>query len=120
MSEIYRTSSPEHDSFRGPAVLRAIRTCRAIPLIALLLLVHCFAAGLAAAEERDRMGKFEGTVSTQDAASRTYVTRAKVQVSGPVTVQTETDSEGRFAVAGVPAGTYTLTPALQGWGRNRQ
>jgi outer membrane receptor protein involved in Fe transport len=37
-----------------------------------------------------------------------------VEASGPVTVQTETDNEGRYAFEGVPAGTYILTASVSG------
>jgi Carboxypeptidase regulatory-like domain len=96
------------------ASVATIRTCWASLLIVLLLAVQCFAVGLPVAGEGEKMGTLKGAVLTQDAASRSYVSRAKVQASGPVTVQTETDSKGRFEFEGLPAGTYTLTASAPG------
>ena len=86
---------------------------RASLLIALLLAVHCFVFGMHANADGDKTGKLEGTVSTGDAASLSYVAGARVQASGPVTLQADADTEGKFAFGEMPAGSYTPTRLLR-------
>ncbi|HTD56329.1 MAG TPA: carboxypeptidase regulatory-like domain-containing protein, partial [Silvibacterium sp.] len=62
-----------------------------------------------AGAEADKTSKVEGTVSTASTAAPLYVAAAKVQIIGPVTLQTETDGDGKFAFGELPAGSYTLT-----------
>jgi len=60
------------------------------------------------------MAKLEGTVSTGDAATRSYAGVAKVLATGPITVQSETNSEGKFAFEEMPAVSYTVTASAPG------
>ncbi|MBV8631881.1 MAG: TonB-dependent receptor [Silvibacterium sp.] len=88
--------------------------CRAIPWMVLLLAVQCLAAA-PAADDKAKTGRLTGTVSTQDgSAALIYVAGAKVQANGPVTLETEADSSGRFSFGEVPAGTYALTASAPG------
>ena len=57
-----------------------------------------------------------GTVFVLDSQGPSYVPGAKVMLSGAVSLQQETDSEGRFSFPEVKAGVYTVTvqfPGLQ-------
>ncbi len=53
-------------------------------------------------------GKVEGTVFVGDSGDPSYVAEAKVLVSGPVMAETGTDADGKYALAGLPPGNYTL------------
>ena len=88
--------------------LRMLSACA----ILLFLSTPCFAAQNAAAEDGRRTGTLGGTVST-GTADRLYA-GAKVQASGSVTMQTETNGEGKFAFDDLPPGTYTLTANAPG------
>src|SRR5215469_16972809 len=96
-------------SHRTAAAIRANRMPRASSLIGLFLAVHCLVFGMRANADGEKMGKLEGTVSTGETASLSYVPGARVQASGPVTIQTEADAEGKFVFGEMPAGSYTLT-----------
>jgi len=59
--------------------------------------------------------KVEGTVFYLDAAgNQLSAAGAKVTFKGPVTLEVETDEAGKYVLAGVPAGTYTVEAALPG------
>ena len=47
-------------------------------------------------------------------ASGTPVKGAKVALTGTFTTSTKTNAKGRFTIANVPAGTYTITPKKSG------
>jgi len=112
MPEACTRSGSELGSPRTAAAMH-----RAGSLIAILLMIGCFAFGMRAGAEADKTSKVEGTVSTASTAAPLYVAAAKVQIIGPVTLQTETDGDGKFAFGELPAGSYTLTataPGLEG------
>src|SRR5438477_10101763 len=52
-------------------------------------------------------GRVEGTVFVTDSQGPSYVPGAKVTLSGSASLQQETDSQGHYTFAEVPAGTYT-------------
>ena len=82
--------------------------------ILLILGFRCFAQVAPTVAPGAKPINLEGSVSAGEPASPSYAAGAKVEASGPVTVQTETDSEGRYAFEGVPAGTYILTASVSG------
>ena len=63
------------------------------------------------------MPKVEGTVFVQDAAgNQSFVAGASVKFSGPATFETESDENGRYVIAAVPSGTYSveaISPGLK-------
>ena len=88
--------------------LRMLSACA----ILLFLSTPCFAAQNAATNDGRGTGRLGGTVST-GTADRLYA-GAQVQASGSVTMQTETNGEGKFAFDELPPGTYTLTANAPG------
>src|SRR5271157_1343014 len=59
-------------------------------------------------------GQVDGTVFVVDTQGPSYVPGAKVTLSGAVSVERETDQEGRFSFPQVAPGTYTLTAQFPG------
>ncbi|HXO34774.1 MAG TPA: carboxypeptidase regulatory-like domain-containing protein [Candidatus Acidoferrales bacterium] len=45
---------------------------------------------------------------------QSFVPGAKVKLSGPVSMQTESDKDGKYSFVAIPAGTYTLEAASPG------
>jgi hypothetical protein len=90
------------------------RLLRATPLLVLLLALHFSVSEVSANGEGSKPGKLKGTVSIGDGAARSYVPAAKVLAIGPITVQTEANSEGKFAFGEMPAGSYTVTASETG------
>jgi outer membrane receptor protein involved in Fe transport len=80
--------------------------------IFLFLSTPCCAAQNAATGDGRRAGTLSGTVST--GTENSLYAGAKVQASGSVTMQTQTNGEGQFAFNGLPAGTYRLTANAPG------
>jgi len=59
--------------------------------------------------------KVEGTVFVQDAAgNQSFVAGASVKFSGLATFETESDENGRYVIAAVPSGTYSVEAILPG------
>ena len=57
----------------------------------------------------------EGTVFVQDSAgNQSFVAGASVKLSGPATFETESDENGKYVIAAVPLGTYTVEAVSQG------
>jgi Carboxypeptidase regulatory-like domain len=85
--------------------------------IFLVLVVPWFAPRTLTSEGSNATGKVEGTAFVGDAGHRSYVAGAKIVASGPVTLETETNGEGRYAFVAVPPGNYTVKanfPGLEG------
>lgn len=114
MPDVRTRNELEGCSYRTDAALPASRMPRARSWIGLLLAVYCIVFGMQANADGEKMGKLEGTVSIGETASLSYVPGARVQASGPVTIQTEADTEGKFAFGEMPAGSYTLTATAPG------
>src|ERR1700751_1912098 len=83
-------------------------------LIALFFATKCFAQPAATVDSNAKPIQLEGSVLTGDAAAPSYAVGAKVEASGPVTVETETDNTGSFIFGNLPAGTYTLIASEPG------
>ena len=74
-----------------------------------LLVTLCFVP-LASGKQTDIVGaKIEGTIFVTDSEGKqSFVPGATVKLTGPVTCETQTDENGRYALAAVPFGTYAL------------
>jgi TonB dependent receptor/Carboxypeptidase regulatory-like domain len=84
---------------------RVISTVVIFPLLVTL----CFVP-LAPGKQTDTVGaKLEGTIFVTDSEGKqSFVPGATVKLTGPVTCETQTDENGRYALAGLPFGTYAL------------
>lgn len=84
---------------------RVISTVVILPLLVTL----CFVP-LASGKQTDTVGaKIEGTIFVTDSEGKqSFVPGATVKLTGPVTCETQTDENGRYALAAVPFGTYAL------------
>lgn len=84
---------------------RVISTVVIFPLLVTL----CFVP-LASGKQTDTVGaKIEGTIFVTDSEGKqSFVPGATVKLTGPVTCETQTDENGRYALAVVPFGTYAL------------
>jgi len=59
--------------------------------------------------------KVEGTVFIRDSAgNQSFVAGASVKLSGPATFETESDENGKYFIAAVPLGTYTVEAVSPG------
>lgn len=82
--------------------------------ILLILGFQCFAQAVLTVAPGAKTINLEGSVWTGDAATPSYVEGAKVEASGRVTVETETDNTGSFAFEYLPPGAYTVTASVSG------
>jgi len=57
-------------------------------------------------------GVVNGAVIVVDASGTSYVPGANVVLAGPTELHTQTDAEGKFKIAQVPPGTYSVTAAF--------
>jgi len=78
------------------------------------LVMPWFAPRLLASEGSNAAGKVEGAAFVGDPGHRSYVAGAQVVASGPVTLETETNGDGKYAFAAVPAGSYTVKANFPG------
>ena len=90
---------------------RVVSTVAIVPL----LIASCFAL-LASGKQIDTVGaKIEGTIFVTDSEGKqSFVPGATVKLTGPVTLETQTDENGRFALAAVPFGAYALEAVSPG------
>jgi TonB dependent receptor-like, beta-barrel/Carboxypeptidase regulatory-like domain len=90
---------------RGKSSLRKVLFLFIFPLF-----VVCLFATSSRGDQRHRpSGKVAGTVFVEDSSgTRSVVAGAKISLTGPVAIDTETDEAGDFAIAGVPPGTYVV------------
>ena len=79
----------------------------------LLLFLSLGVAGSAAAE----VGRIEGTIKD---ASGALLPGATVTAAGPVTRSERSDAHGAFRIAGLPAGTYTVSAVRPGFAEARR
>src|SRR5271165_625512 len=80
-----------------------------------ILLMWCLAPASRGQADNKAGAKVEGAVFVLGAAGQqSFVVGATVKLSGPINVAAETDEEGRYVVADVPAGTYTVEAAAPG------
>src|SRR5690348_1842776 len=90
---------------------RVISTVVIFPLLVTL----CFVP-LASGKQTDTVGaKVEGTIFVTDSEGKqSFVPGATVKLTGPVTCETQTDENGRYALEAVPFGTYELEAVSPG------
>ena len=69
----------------------------------------------AVASENDKANaRLEGTVFVGDQGRLSYTARAKVLASGPVTIDTETNADGKYVFVALPPGSYTVEANYSG------
>ena len=85
-----------------------------LPLF-LLFAICLFAIGSWGKQLNTTIAKVEGTVFIQDSAGdQSFVAGASVKLSGPATFETESDENGKYVIAAVPLGTYTVEAVSPG------
>ena len=99
---------------RAPAQYWAARLWKVRRAIVLALVVPWFALRTLAGEESSATGNVEGAAFVGDSGHRSYVAGAKVVASGPVTLETETNADGKYAFVAVPPGRYTFKASFSG------
>ena len=90
---------------------RLVSTVVIVPL----LMTSCFAL-LASSKQIDTVGaKVEGTIFVTDSEGKqSFVAGATVKLTGPVTCDTLTEKNGKYALEAVPFGTYALEAVSPG------
>jgi hypothetical protein len=79
------------------------------------LLVMCvLCVPFALAQTSASGSRVEGTVFVTDSQGPSYVPGAKVTLSGSISLQQETDSQGHYAFNEVPPGTYAVAAEFPG------
>ena len=72
-------------------------------------------APFALATDNDRAaGRLDGSVFVWDHGHQSYTAGAKVLASGPVTIETETNTDGKYVFVGLPPGNYTIEANYSG------
>jgi len=108
---------------RVPGTVEEIRTshydgkrCQAFEKIIFFLFVACcFVPGTLGSQANTPSAKIEGTVFVRDSTGiQSFVSDATVKLDGPATLEAKTDANGKYVVAAVPFGTYTVEVALPG------
>jgi len=91
-------------------------TGKAVIHLLFLLFVNCLFALASWGKQPDSgSAKVEGTVFVEDAAgNQSFVAGASVKFSGPATFETESDENGRYVIAAVPSGTYSVEAIFPG------
>jgi hypothetical protein len=90
------------------------RLLRATSPLVLLFALYFSVSEVSAKGKGSKTGELKGTVAIGDGAAWSYVPAARVLAIGPITVQTEANSEGKFAFEEMPAGSYTVTASAPG------
>lgn len=80
----------------------------------LALALTWFAAGAVAFSESGAKGRVEGAVFVGDPGKKSYVTGATVRISGPVTIETTTSADGKYAFAELLPGIYEIVADFPG------
>jgi outer membrane receptor for ferrienterochelin and colicin len=84
-------------------------------IIFFLFVTCCFVPGTLGSQTNTPSAKIEGTVFVRDSAgNQSFVSGATVRLHGPAALEAETDANGKYVVAAVPLGTYTVEVALPG------
>ena len=67
-----------------------------------------------ASDNNKASGRLEGTVFVGDQGHQSYTVGAKVLASGPVKIETETNTDGRYIFVALPPGSYTVKATYSG------
>jgi TonB dependent receptor/Carboxypeptidase regulatory-like domain len=108
-------------SCKADQIIRRLRCAQLRSVIRksswVLSVLFCLAPALTATQTIDLSSQVEGTVFIRDAeGNESFVAGATVKLTGPVSLDTTTDSNGRYSFAAVPAGSYAveaLSPGLK-------
>jgi hypothetical protein len=100
-----------HQSGKGRST-----TGRFVFLLLFLLFAICLIATRSWGKQLNTTtAKVEGTVFIQDSAGeQSFVPGASVKLSGPATFETESDENGKYVIAAVPLGAYTIEAVSPG------
>src|SRR4051794_18536914 len=80
-----------------------------------VIIVCCVAiTGVLAQSSSDSSARLTGTVFVLDSQGRSYISNARVVLSGAVSVEAQSDKDGRFNFAAVPPGAYKITVEFSG------
>ena len=79
-----------------------------------LVLVISSAFPCAWAQQRSAAGRVVGIVVVEDAGNQLAIVGGKVVATGPVTLEAETDANGKFTLVEVPPGVYTVKATFSG------
>jgi hypothetical protein len=84
-------------------------------MLFLLFAVCLFAIASWGKQVNTATAKVEGTVLVKDSAgNQSVVAGASVKLSGPATFETESDENGKYVIAAVPFGSYTVEAVSPG------
>jgi outer membrane receptor for ferrienterochelin and colicin len=84
-------------------------------IIFFLFVTCCFVPGTSGSQANTPSAKIEGTVFVRDSAGNpSFVAGASVKLSGQATFETESDENGKYVIAAVPLGTYTVEAVSPG------
>jgi hypothetical protein len=79
------------------------------------LAIGLFAVAASAQDPKPTSGTVRGAVFTVNASgAHAVVPATRVALDGPVHLEAESDSEGKFAIDAVPPGSYTITAQAPG------
>ena len=102
---------PHYRHPRGDSSKPAVLCLFIFPLLA----VWPFASVSRGTQLDGSFAKVTGAVFVEDSAgARSAVASAKVTLSGPAIIETETDEDGNFSVSSVPFGTYEVEAVAPG------
>jgi hypothetical protein len=88
---------------------------RILGALVFVLFLNCFVHTAWAAQVSAVSARVEGTVFVRDSAgNQSLVAGATVKFRGPASFETETDENGKYVIAAVPFGTYTVDVVFPG------
>src|SRR6266566_731220 len=100
-----------HRKGKGPSTTGRVVFLLFFPFLAICL----FALASWGKQPNTGGARVEGTVFVQDSAgNQSFVAGASVKFSGPATFETESDENGRYVIAAVPSGTYSVEAIFPG------
>jgi outer membrane receptor protein involved in Fe transport len=88
--------------------------CRKLDHVVWALLAFFLTAPLSLIAQSGGTGRLESTVFVLDSEGRSFVAGAKVVLSGPATLDAETDLEGKCLFINVAPGTYSIQVQFPG------
>src|SRR5947209_57064 len=107
--------SPRATTHRVPARCWCARRRRVASAAFFLIFAFCrFAPCALANDNSEPTGRLEGTVFVVDQGHQTSTSGAKVQASGPVHIETETNADGKYVFVALPPGTYSVEVTSSG------